>query len=390
MGLAQRMDRLGTETAITSFVRARALQATGRRVINLTLGAPDRPTPQHIVEAGIRALQDGHHFYTEPKGVPALREAVAADLRRRHGAEVKPGNILVVPGSKPIIFYAVQMLVEPGDEVIVPDPGYPMYESVVRFTGGVPVRLPPREELNFGFAAADLVGLVNARTRMIILNSPANPTGGIVSREFLDEVSRVVMQWPRLYIVSDEIYDQLLFDGHQNTSVLQYEQLRQRVIVSNGWSKTYAMTGWRLGYGVWPDGLIDHAEKMQINFLSCANAAVQMAGIAALQGSQDCVADLVAEFDRRRRFMVRALNDIPGVHCKMPPAGFFVFANVSDTGLDSGTFERRLLDESGVAAVAGTSFGGCGEGFVRISLTRELNELEEAASLIRSFVASLP
>ncbi len=361
------MDRLGTESAFEVLARAKALEASGRSVINLGIGQPDFPTPPHIVEAAVKALRDGHHGYTPANGIPALREAVAADLENRFGTSVDPDCVVVVPGGKVTMFFAILMFGEPGAEIVYPNPGFPIYESVIRFTGATPVPLPLREANDFAFSAEELLERIGPRTRLIVLNSPANPTGGVTPKAEMDRLAEGLARHPQAAILSDEIYSRLLYDGREHASMLAHPELRERVILLEGASKTYAMTGWRLGYGVWPKALVDHATRLAINSHSCVNAATQHAGIAALQGPQDAVAEMVAAFDERRQALVAALDELPGVSCRLPGGAFYVFPNIAGTGFDAKTLETRLLEEAGVATIAGTSFGREGEGYLRLS-----------------------
>lgn len=384
--LAHRMQTLGTETAFEVLARAKALEAEGRSIINLGIGQPDFRTPAHIVEAGIKALADGHHGYTPAPGIPQLREAVAADLHRRHGVEVSPSRVVVVPGGKVTMFFAMLMFGEPGAEILYPNPGFPIYESAIRFSGATPVPIPLHEETGFSFKAEEVLERITKQTRLIVLNSPANPTGGVVPKEELDKLVAGLVRFPHVAVLSDEIYSAMTYDGARHVSLLSYKELEGRVILLDGWSKTYAMTGWRLGYAVWPDALVDSATRLAVNCHSCVNASAQWAGIAALEGPQDEVRKMVAAFAERRRFIVDALNRLPGFRCVKPGGAFYAFPNVTGTGLDAKTLQTRLLEEAGVATIAGTSFGAYGEGFLRFSYAASLAELEEAVGRIRHWL----
>jgi aspartate/methionine/tyrosine aminotransferase len=384
--LAHRMQTLGTETAFEVLARAKALEAEGRSIINLGIGQPDFRTPAHIVEAGMKALADGHHGYTPAPGIPQLREAVAADLHRRHGVEVSPSRVVVVPGGKVTMFFAMLMFGEPGAEILYPNPGFPIYESAIRFSGATPVPIPLHEETGFSFKAEEVLERVTKQTRLIVLNSPANPTGGVVPKEELDKLVAGLVRFPHVAILSDEIYSAMTYDGARHVSLLSYEELEGRVVLLDGWSKTYAMTGWRLGYAVWPDALVDSATRLAVNCHSCVNASAQWAGVAALEGPQDEVRKMVAAFAERRRYIVDALGGLPGFRCVEPGGAFYAFPNVSGTGLDAKTLQTRLLEEAGVAAIAGTSFGAYGEGFLRFSYAASLAELEEAVARIRRWL----
>ncbi len=384
--MAGRMAQLGTESAFEVLARAKALEAEGRSIINLGIGQPDFATPAHIVEAGRKALADGHHGYTPANGILPLREAVAADLHRRHGVTVSPDQVLVVPGGKVTMFFAMMMFGEPGAEIIYPNPGFPIYESVIRFSGATPVPMPLYEEAGFSFNAEEVLAKITPRTRLIILNSPANPTGGAVPRRELDRLAHGLERHPHVAILSDEIYGEMVYDGAEHVSLLTYPALRDRVILLDGWSKTYAMTGWRLGYGVWPESLFAAAERLAINCHSCVNAATQYAGIAALTGPKEPSHKMVAAFAERRRYIVDALNSLPGVRCATPGGAFYAFPNISGTGFDSRTLQGRLLDETGVATISGTSFGALGEGYLRFSYAASLAALEEAVERIRGWL----
>lgn len=384
--LAARMDRLGTETAFDVLAKANALSARGADMINLGIGQPDFPTPPHIVEAAAKALRDGHHGYTPANGIPALREAVSADLERRHGVEVDPNRVVVVPGGKVTMFFAMLMFGEPGAEIIYPDPGFPIYRSAIEFSGARAVPLPLREENGFAFSADELLSLITPKTRLIIVNSPANPTGGVTPVAEMDKLAAGLERHPDVAILSDEIYSCMLYDGRQHRSILQYPHLAKRAIMLDGWSKTYAMTGWRLGYAVWPEKLVEKATRLAINDHSCVNAATQYAGIAALEGPQDAARDMVTAFDARRKATVAALNDLPGVSCVDPGGAFYAFPNISGTGLDARTLQDKLLTEAHVAAIAGTSFGIHGEGYLRISYANSQENILRAIERIGDFL----
>ena len=384
---AHRMSALGTETAFEVLARAEALRAQGRDVINLGIGQPDFKTPGHIVEAAVQALRDGHHGYTPSPGIPALREAVAADLLEHRGVEVDPARIMVVPGGKVTMFFAIMMFGEPGTEILYPNPGFPIYESVIRFSGATPVPIPLLEEKDFSFDAEEVLSQITARTRLLIVNSPANPTGGAIPRAEMDRLVAGLAAHPHVAVMSDEIYARMCYDGAEHVSLTGYPELADRLILLDGWSKTYAMTGWRLGYGVWPESLIEGATRLSVNCHSCVNAATQFAGIAALQGPQDQVGTMMTAFDERRHVIVDGLNALPGVTCRMPGGAFYAFPNITGTGMDSATFQRRLLEEAGVAAIAGTSFGAHGEGYVRFSYANSVENIERALERISTLLA---
>jgi len=381
--LAKRMSRLGTESAFEVLARAKALQAQGKDVINLGIGAPDFRTPDNIVEAGCKALRDGYHFYTPAKGLPELRAAVADDVLARRKVKIDPDCVMIVPGGKPTMTFAIQVFGEPGAEILYPNPGFPIYESMIEFSGATPVPIPLLEEKGFEFDPDEVLAKITPRTRLLIVNTPANPTGGIVSKEALDRLAEGLERHPHVAVLADEIYSRMLYGGAKHHSLLAYEALRDRLILLDGWSKTYSMTGWRLGWGLWPKSLIDMAERLQINSNSCSSAAVQVAGIEALRGPQDAVDEMLKAFDERRRVIVKELNEIPGFSCVMPKGAFYAFPNVTGTGLSSKQLQNHLLNEVGVATVAGTSFGAFGEGYIRFSYASGLDSIREATKRVR-------
>lgn len=386
MIFADSLGRLGTESAFMVLARAQELSRQGKDIINLGIGQPDFRTPEHIVEAGIEALRDGHHGYTPANGIPALRQAVASDLHRRHGVEVNPDNVVVVPGGKPTMFFAVLMFGQPGAEIMYPNPGFPIYESVIRYSGATPVPIALEEKNGFAFSAEAVLAQITTRTRMIIINSPANPTGGVTPREEIDRLVAGLADHPNVAIMSDEIYSNMLYGGREHVSLLQYPEIRDRLIMLDGWSKTYAMTGWRLGYAVWPDACVDAVTRLCINDHSCVNAATQHAGIAALEGPQDAVREMMRQFDKRRAVIVRELNALPGVRCADAAGAFYAFPNIEGTGMTAREAQDRFLNEAGVATVAGTSFGKWGEGYVRFSYANSEENILEAMKRIRKLL----
>jgi aspartate/methionine/tyrosine aminotransferase len=384
--LSEKMGRLGTETAFQVLARAEALARDGRDIVNLGIGQPDFKTPEHIVEAAIKALRDGHHGYTPSPGIAALREAVAADIARHRGVEVSPDRIVVVPGGKVTMFFAILMFGEPGVEILYPNPGFPIYQSMIEFSGAKAVATPLLEDMDFSFDADQVLSLITPRTRLLILNSPANPTGGAVSKSELDRLVAGLGEHPQVAILSDEIYARMNYDGHQHVSLLSYPELEDRLILLDGWSKTYAMTGWRMGYAVWPEALVESATRLAVNCHSCVNAPAQFAGIAALEGPQDAVDEMVAAFDRRRGVIVDGLNALPGFRCRRPVGAFYAFPNIEGTGMDARTLQNRLLEEAGIATVAGTSFGAFGEGFIRFSYANSVENIRRALDRIRTLL----
>ncbi|MDE0814928.1 MAG: pyridoxal phosphate-dependent aminotransferase [Alphaproteobacteria bacterium] len=377
------MNRLGTESAFEVLARAAKLQAGGMDVINLGIGQPDFKTPDHIVDAAVKAMRDGHHGYTPANGIVELREAVAADFEKRNGVVIDPDNVVVVPGGKVTMFFAIMMFGAPGVEILYPDPGFPIYRSVIDFSGATAVPIPLREENEFSFNAQEVLDLITPATRLLILNSPANPTGGVLRKEDLDQLVEGLQAHPQVVVLSDEIYSQMLYDGREHVSLMQYESIRDRVILLDGWSKTYAMTGWRLGYAIWPKELAEPATRLAINCHSCVNAPTQFAGLAALTGPQHAVHEMTRAFDTRRKIIVPELNDIPGFSCVNPGGAFYAFPNISGTGLTARQFQDGLLEEVGVATVAGTSFGEYGEGFIRFSYANSIENIQTALQRIR-------
>jgi len=376
--LTENMNSLGTETAFEVLARAEQLMAEGRDIINLGIGQPDFRTPDHVVEAAVKALRDGHHGYTPAQGILPLREAVAEDLHAHHGATVSPANIAIMPGGKPTMFFSILMFGEPGFEIMYPDPGFPIYRSMIEFTGATPVPIALRMENNFAFSADEVLENISDKTRLIIVNSPGNPTGGVTPKEEVDKLVSGLADWPEVAIMSDEIYSRMLYDGLEHVSFLNYPEIRDRLIVLNGWSKTYAMTGWRLGFSVWPDSLIEKVVRLSVNNHSCVNAATQFAGIAALTGTQDAVDAMMMEFDARRRMIVPLLNEIPGFRCLEPGGAFYVFPNIEETGRTGKELQTEMLEVAGVAAVPGNSFGIYGDGFVRFSYANSTEKIREA------------
>jgi len=382
--LAAAMGRLGTESAFEVLARANALAAQGKDIINLGIGQPDFKTPDHIVEAAAKALRDGHHGYTPANGIPELRSAVAADIAKYRGVDIDPANVMIVPGGKVTMFFAISMFGEAGAEIIYPNPGFPIYESVIKYTGAKPVPMPLHEETGYAFDADEVLSLITPNTRLLILNTPSNPTGGAVPRSEMDKLAAGLENHPHVCILSDEIYARMLYDGREHVSLLEYEHLRDRTIMLDGWSKTYAMTGWRLGYGVWPSSLIEAATRLSINCHSCVSASNQYAGIAALEGPQDAVDQMVGAFDERRKVIVREINQIPGFTCPEPGGAFYAFPNITGTGIGSMDMQNKLLTEAGVALISGTSFGQFGEGYVRFSYANSTENIVEAIRRIKA------
>ena len=382
--LAASLDRLGTESAFELLAQAKALEAQGREIVHLQIGEPDFETPAHVVEAGVRALRDGHTHYCPTPGLPELREAAAAYLTRSRSVAVDPSNVLVAPGAKPFLFFTVLATCDPGDEVIYPDPGFPIYESVIRWAGATPVPLPLTESRGFAFTLEDVAERLTPRTRLVILNSPANPTGGVVPGELLDGLAELLLD-NRCWVLSDEVYSEMAYEaGH--SSIAAREGMGERTVLVDGFSKTFAMTGWRLGYAAVPAPLVEPMTRLAVNSYSCTPPATQLAGVAALEGPRDEVDAMLAEFRARRRIVVDGLNALPGVSCVEPAGAFYAFPNVTGTGLDARTLQTELLHEARVAMLAGTAFGAHGEGHMRVSYANSRENLALALERVAAYL----
>ena len=381
-------DRIGEENAFAVLARATQLIAQGRDVINLGIGQPDFRTPDFIVEAAVKALRDGHHGYTPAVGIAPLREAVAADLAKRFKVTVSPDEVMIMPGGKPTMFMSILMFGERGADILYPDPGFPIYRSMIEYTGARPVPVPIREENGFAFSAEETLSLITPQTRLLIVNSPANPTGGVTGKREVDKLVAGLEKFPDVAIMSDEIYDQMTYDGEQHVCLLSYPSIRDRLILLNGWSKTYAMTDWRLGYAVWPGKLYDQARKLAVNLYSCVNAPTQFAGLAALTGPQDAAHKMVAEFDKRRKVVVEGLNRLPGVSCIMPKGAFYAFPNIKRTGWKAKPLATSMLDDTGVALIGGPDFGILGEGYLRLSYANSTENILKALDRMGEFLSS--
>jgi aspartate/methionine/tyrosine aminotransferase len=379
-------DRIGEENAFSVLARATQLAAEGMDVINLGIGQPDFSTPDHIVEAAIKALKDGHHGYTPATGTLACREAVSRRTLSKTGEEISPDNICIMPGGKVTMFAAIMMFGEPGAEILYPDPGFPIYRSMIEFTGATPIPVPIREENEFAFSADETLSLITENTRLLIINSPANPCGGVTPKAEFDTLVAGLEAWPNLAILSDEIYDTMTYDGEAHRSLLKYPEIRDRLIVLNGWSKTWAMTGWRMGWSIWPDALNDNVRKLAVNAWSCVNAPSQMAGIAAIDGPQDAVEEMMAAFDKRRNLVVSGMNEIDGISCATPKGAFYAFPNISNTGHKAKQLASALLEETGVATIGGPDFGILGEGYIRLSYANSEENILKAIQRIKQFL----
>ena len=387
MKFAEAMSRLGTETAFEVLAKARALEAQGREIVHLEIGEPDFDTPSNIVEEAGTALHRGYTHYSPSAGIPELREAIAEYTSERRGVEVRPEQVVVTPGAKPIMFFAILALVEEGDEVLYPNPGFPIYESMINFVGARPVPLVLEEERDFRFDVSQLEDKVSPLTKMIIVNSPQNPTGGVLTREDLEAIAQVAEEHD-LVVLTDEVYERILYEG-EHISILSLPGMQKRTILLNGYSKTYAMTGWRLGFGVMPEEIAVHITRLMTNSNSCTATFTQWAGIEALRGPQDVVDKMVEEFKRRRDVIVPGLNAIKGIRCVEPKGAFYVFPNIEGTGMNEREFADYLMEEAGVAVLAGTSFGEHGRGFIRMSYANSVENIEKALASIEAALNEL-
>lgn len=380
MYLADRTKRLGTETAFEVLARARALEAKGQSIIHLEIGEPDYDTPRHITEAAHKALDEGWTHYGPASGDMELKEAIIGEMKSTRGLGIGSENIVITPGAKPIMFFAILACIEEGDEVIYPNPGFPIYESMINYIGGKAVPIMLKEERDFNFDVNELKDLINDKTRMIIINSPQNPTGGVLPEEDLAEIADMVADRD-IIIMTDEVYSRMVYDG-KHSSILNFDGMKEKTILIEGFSKTYAMTGWRLGYGVMPKNVADMVSKFMVNSNSCTSSFTQRAGIAALNGSQEDSENMIAEFKKRKDVIVNGLNAIPGISCRPPKGAFYVFPNIKGTGLTSEEAEDKFLNEAGVASLKGTSFGSNGEGYLRFSYANSTENILEALSRI--------
>ncbi len=386
MQLAQSLSRLGTETAFQVSAGVERLKREGHHPVNLGVGQPDFKTAPHIVEAAVKALRDGQHGYTLPQGILPLRETVSQFLFNRYQANVSPEHIMIVPGGKVTMFLAAMIFGEKGKEIIYPNPGFPIYESVIRYSGATAVPVPLQEKNNFEVKADDILSKITPKTSLIILNTPSNPLGSVMEKTEMDKLVVGLEKFPEVVLMVDEIYSQQTYDGFVHHSILNYEHLRDRVIMLDGWSKTWAMTGWRLGFGVWPAKLIEKVDHFCVNIHSCVNSAAQFAAIAAMEGPQDSVHEMVEIFDQRRRHIVAKLNAMPGMTCATPKGAFYVFPNISALGQNSRFWQNKILEEAHVGTIAGTSFGAYGEGYLRLSYASSMEDIDEALVRIEKLV----
>ena len=386
MKIAQRMSRLGTESAFEVLAKARRLEAEGMEVIHLEIGEPDFNSPSNIIDAGKRALDEGYTRYSPSPGYPELRERIAKEVRETRGVSVSGDNVVVTPGGKPIMFFLMMAVVDPGDEVLYPNPGFPIYESMISFVGGVPVPMQLHESKDFNIDIDEIAGQITGRTKLMVINSPNNPCGSVIPREDLERLSELAKQHD-IIVLADEIYSKFLYEGKHH-SVSTFPDMRERTIILDGFSKSYAMTGWRIGYGVMPLELVEPISRLATNSVSCTASFTQMAALEALDGPQDHSYTMVAEFKRRRDIIVDGLNQIKGIRCRVPKGAFYAFPNIEDTGMSSEQFADDLLNKAGVACLTGEAFGEYGEGFVRFSFANSTENIEKALERIESFVKS--
>ena len=386
MKIAANFLRMGTESAFVVLAKAKKLEAEGKEIINLGIGQPDFRTPQHIVEAGKQALEAGHHGYTAANGMIELRTSVCKHVHKMYGATIDPSRVLITPGGKPTMYFAIMLFGEPGSEIIYPEPGFPIYESMINYSGAKAVPMYLSDKNNFSFNCKEVLSLINDKTRLLILNNPQNPTGGLIPKEQIDELAEGLKKFPHVAVLSDEIYSRQIYDNKKMPSFFNYPELYDRLIVLDGWSKTYAMTGWRLGWSVWPEQFIELVTRMAINSYSCVSAANQVAAIAALEGPHDFLEDMMKQFTRRRKLIVDGLNSIPGITCNNPGGAFYVFPNGSGTGMTGEKFAEKCLYEAGVAIVPGTSFGKSAKDFVRFSFANSYENIEKALEKIKKIL----
>jgi len=382
MKVAKAVNRLGTEAVYNIFAKTKKLINQGKEIIDLSLGQSDFKSPKHAVDAAIKALKDGHHGYTLPNGTIECREAVSRKIKNLYKANIEPERIIIMPGGKPTMHYAISFFGEPGAEIIYPDPGFPIYESMINFTGAKAVPYNMTESKDFFINPDKILSLINEKTRLLILNNPHNPTGGFTKKEIIDKLAVGLKNFSNLAILSDEVYDRLIFDNKEIPTLLNYPELYDRLIVLNGWSKTYAMTGWRLGWGVWPEKLLDHVFKFCVNSHSCVNTPAQFGAIAALDGPEDHLEKMMEEFNKRRKLIVSGLKSLKGVSCSMPGGSFFVFPNIKGTGMNGEEFAKKCLDEAGVAVIPGVAFGKFATDNVRLNFATSRENISKAIEKI--------
>jgi aspartate/methionine/tyrosine aminotransferase len=386
MKLAASLDRLGTESAFSVLAEAKKLEAAGNPMIHLGLGQPDFKTPKHVVEAAKKALDDGHHGYVLSNGILECRQAVTRWIKKRYNTEVDPERITIMPGGKPTMHYAIQCFGEPGAEIIHPTPAFPIYESMINYTGSTAVPYDLTEDKDLKFSADKILSLITDKTRLLILINPNNPTGSFVEKSEIDKLAEGLKKHPHVTILSDEIYSRQIFDGKEMPTFFNYPELRDRLIVLEGWSKAYSMTGWRLGWSFWPEQLVGHINKLLINSVSCVNAAAQFAGIAALDGPDDSIHQMMEKFTQRRKLIYDGLNSLPGIECSLPGGAFYAFPKVIGTGMDGSEFCKRAMHEAGVAIVPGTAFGKTSKDYVRFSFAASQDNISNALENIKKML----
>ena len=386
MKIAKNVSRLGTEAVYNIFAKTKKLEKQGKKIIDLSLGQSDFKSPNHVVEATIQALKDGHHGYTLPNGIIECRESVSRKIKNLYKANIDPERIVIMPGGKPTMNFAISFFGEPGGEIIYPDPGFPIYESMIKYTGAKPVPYDLTNKEDFSIDVDNILSLINEKTRLLIINNPHNPSGSLTERIVIDKLAKGLMNFPDVVILCDEIYDRLIFDKKEIPTFFNYPDLYDRLIVLNGWSKTYAMTGWRLGWGVWPEKLVEHVFKFCVNNHSCVNTSAQYGAIAAIDGPEDHLNAMVKEFTARRKLMVDGLTSLKGVECSLPGGSFFVFPNVKDTGMNGEEFTKRCLKEAGVAVIPGTAFGKFGINNVRLNFATSRENISKAIEKIDKYL----
>ena len=386
MKLAKNLERLGTESAFKILAEAKKLENEGKKIIHLSLGQPDFKTPKHIVDAAKKALDDGHHGYVLPNGIIECRKAVTRKIKNLYNADIDPERVIIMPGGKPTMYYAITLFGEPGSEIIYPDPGFPIYESMINYTGAKAVPINILENKDFSMNPQKILSLINDKTRLIILNNPNNPTGGFTDKNKIDQLAEGLKKFPHVAILSDEIYSRQIFDQKKIPTFFDYSDLYNRLIVLDGWSKAYSMTGWRLGWGVWPEHLVEHVIKFCVNNHSCVNAAVQFGGIAALDGPDDSIMMMMDKFTKRRKLIFEGLNSINGIECSLPGGAFYAFPKVIGTGMNGQEFAKKCLHEAGVAIVPGTAFGKKAVDYVRFSFAASQDNISKALEKIRKML----
>jgi aspartate aminotransferase len=386
MKLAKNLERLGTESAFSILAEAKKLEAQGKKMIHLGLGQPDFKTPQHVVDAAKKALDDGHHGYVLSNGILECRQAVARKIKKLYNKDIDPERVLIMPGGKPTMFYAISIFGEEGAEIIHPTPGFPIYESMINYTGSKAIPYDLTQDKDLKLDPEKILSLITEKTRLLILINPNNPTGSFVEKPAIDFLAEGLKKYPHVAILSDEIYSRQIYDNKQMPTFFNYPDLQDRLIVLDGWSKAYAMTGWRMGWSVWPEKLIPHVNKLIINSVSCVNAPSQFAGIAALDGSDQPIDDMMKEFDKRRKFIYAGLNNLPGIECSMPGGAFYAFPKVIGTGLNGSEFSKKCMHEAGVAIVPGTAFGKTSIDYVRFSFAASMENIEKALEKIKKML----